>query len=130
MLLPLLYNYRCCYCSRFCRSFAYSYFVSCACTNSDIVDEWFGRTVIRSCSKLPYDVAQQAIEGRLQTAWSDTGADKMFQHLGPTNGVKVSEIVQDIVNFWNIAKVLRKKRFDGGKQDSDNNNTNHTVTCS
>lgn len=80
----------------------------------EILDEWFGRSVIKSCSKMPYDVAQQIIEGRLKQSWSDTDADKMYKDLGPSGAHTVPQIAQDVLNLQSIAVNLRKKRFENG----------------
>jgi DIS3-like exonuclease 2 len=80
----------------------------------EILDEWFGRTVIRSCSKMPYDVAQEIIEGKIKKHWSDSGADKIFKNLGPTGDHQVEGIVQDILDLHSIASHLRAGRYDVG----------------
>jgi DIS3-like exonuclease 2 len=78
----------------------------------EILEEWFGRTIIRSCSKMPYDVAQQIIEGKITKSWDDTGVDKQFANLGPVGKHSVQDIVTAVLNMQNIAKVLRKQRFE------------------
>uniref|UniRef100_A0A1A7XSY2 DIS3-like exonuclease 2 n=2 Tax=Iconisemion striatum TaxID=60296 RepID=A0A1A7XSY2_9TELE len=69
-----------------------------------ILDEWFGRSVIRSCVKLSYDHAQSLIEA----------PEKLFspEELPPVDPVHpVDEIHQAVLNLHAIAKNLRAQRF-------------------
>ncbi|XP_072047288.1 DIS3-like exonuclease 2 isoform X2 [Amphiura filiformis] len=75
--------------------------------DGEILDEWCGRTVIRSCVKLSYDHAQDLIES----------PDKQFSYEelpSITNGFKIPQIMQSVLNLNKIALNLRKKRFDDG----------------
>eukprot|EP01114_Cavostelium_apophysatum_P019410 TRINITY_DN6252_c0_g1_i2.p1 TRINITY_DN6252_c0_g1~~TRINITY_DN6252_c0_g1_i2.p1 ORF type:complete len:1327 (-),score=433.29 TRINITY_DN6252_c0_g1_i2:12-3866(-) len=85
-----------------------------------ILDEWFGRTVIRSCSKMPYDVAQYIIEGKMTKSFEEMDASKNFQNLGPVNGFSVPQIVQDVLNMQMIASSLRRQRFQDGSLAMNN----------
>ncbi|XP_060623306.2 DIS3-like exonuclease 2 isoform X2 [Anolis sagrei] len=72
-----------------------------------IIDEWFGRTVIRSCAKLSYDHAQSMIEN----------PEKEFgaQELPPISSQhSVAEVRQAVLNLHQIAKKLRSQRFEDG----------------
>lgn len=72
-----------------------------------ILSEWFGRTVIRSCVKLSYDHAQSMIEA----------PEKMFsaEELPPVDPEHpIDEIHQAVLNLHSIAKNLRAQRFSGG----------------
>ncbi|XP_070701594.1 DIS3-like exonuclease 2 isoform X2 [Pempheris klunzingeri] len=72
-----------------------------------ILNEWFGRSVIRSCVKLSYDHAQSMIEA----------PDKMFsaEELPPVAPEHpIDEIHQAVLNLHSIAKNLRAQRFSGG----------------
>lgn len=72
-----------------------------------ILSEWFGRSVIRSCVKLSYDHAQSMIEA----------PEKMFsaEELPPTDPEHpIDEIHQAVLNLHSIAKNLRAQRFSGG----------------
>uniref|UniRef100_A0A8D2KQY3 DIS3-like exonuclease 2 n=1 Tax=Varanus komodoensis TaxID=61221 RepID=A0A8D2KQY3_VARKO len=72
-----------------------------------ILDEWFGRTVIRSCAKLSYDHAQSMIEN----------PEKAFAvgELPPISSQhSVEEVRQAVLNLHRIAKQLRKQRFMDG----------------
>lgn len=86
-------------------------------TEGHIVSEWFGHTVIRSCSKMAYGVAQAMIDGQLKHAMSDAfTADelKQFPAVGPYDGHTVEEIVADVLLMHEIASRLRRRRFDTG----------------
>ncbi|XP_071109120.1 DIS3-like exonuclease 2 isoform X1 [Haliotis cracherodii] len=75
--------------------------------NGEIEDEWFGRTVIRSCVKCSYDHAQGFIENP-DREWRQ-------EELPPiTNGFVVEDIRKRVLQLDKIAKCLRKKRFDSG----------------
>ncbi|XP_043926615.1 DIS3-like exonuclease 2 isoform X2 [Protopterus annectens] len=72
-----------------------------------VLDEWFGRTIIRSCVKLSYDHAQSLIEH----------PDKQFsqEQLPPVSPEHtIDEIHLAVLNLHGIAQHLRKQRFDGG----------------
>lgn len=74
---------------------------------TQILSEWFGRSVIRSCVKLSYDHAQSMIEA----------PDKMFsaEELPPVDPEHpIDEIHQAVLNLHAIAKSLRSQRFSGG----------------
>uniref|UniRef100_A0A8C4S021 RNB domain-containing protein n=1 Tax=Erpetoichthys calabaricus TaxID=27687 RepID=A0A8C4S021_ERPCA len=72
-----------------------------------ILDEWFGRTIIRSCMKLSYSHAQSLIDN----------PDKMFpaEEMPPCSPEhSIDEIKCAVVNLHAIAKQLRAQRFEGG----------------
>lgn len=72
-----------------------------------ILSEWFGRSVIRSCAKLSYDHAQSMIEA----------PEKLFsaEELPPVDPEHpIDEIHQAVLNLHSIAKNLRTQRFTGG----------------
>lgn len=74
---------------------------------AQILSEWFGRSVIRSCVKLSYDHAQSMIEA----------PEKMFsaEELPPADPEHpIDEIHQAVLNLHSIAKNLRAQRFSGG----------------
>jgi hypothetical protein len=82
-----------------------------------IVSEWFGHSVIRSCSKMAYGVAQAMIDGQLKRALSDAfTADelKQFPAVGPYDGHTIEAIVADVLLMNDIATRLRRRRFDTG----------------
>lgn len=72
-----------------------------------ILDEWFGRSIIRSCVKLSYDDAQRMIDA----------PEKLFppDELPPIDPKHpVDEIHQAVLHLHSIAKNLRAQRFRGG----------------
>ncbi|XP_059162811.1 DIS3-like exonuclease 2 isoform X2 [Physella acuta] len=73
----------------------------------EIFDEWYGRSVIRSCVKLSYEHAQGFIE--------DPGRQWRDDELPPiTNSFTASDIVTKVLLLNKIAVNLRKQRFDNG----------------
>jgi DIS3-like exonuclease 2 len=83
--------------------------------NGNVIDEWFGRTVIRSCCRMSYEVAQLILEGKIKNSWPDAlKPEQIHRELGPDGRHIVREIVQDILNLGAIAKNLRSSRFANG----------------
>lgn len=86
--------------------------------SGEIVDEWFGRTVIRSCCKLSYDVAQGIIDGKADTArfpatWDGTaGAEFLTEDTVVRAPHTTAEVAASIGAVARIARALRRKRFD------------------
>lgn len=76
-------------------------------TEGDIVDEWFGRSVISSCVKLSYEDAQVMIENP-QKQW-DTND---FPHI--SGKFTKEDIVKRVIKLNTIAQQLREKRFKKG----------------
>ncbi|KAM6152350.1 DIS3-like exonuclease 2 [Erethizon dorsatum] len=76
-------------------------------SEAKILDEWFGQTIIRSCTKLSYEHAQSMIE---------RPAEKIpEQELPPISPEHSSEEVhQAVLNLHRIAKRLRQQRFANG----------------
>ncbi|CAO1632312.1 unnamed protein product [Parajaminaea phylloscopi] len=79
--------------------------------NSDarIVDSWFGRTVIKSCSQLAYSDAQSVI---------DTGSLPEGKEI--TGGHSRETVTQDIKTLHDLAQVMRRRRFAEGALRIDN----------
>lgn len=72
-----------------------------------ILDEWFGRTVICSCAKLSYDHAQSMIEN----------PEKVFPaaELPPISPRhSVDGVRRAVLGLHRIAKQLRRQRFVDG----------------
>ena len=65
---------------------------------------WFGKTVIRSCVKMSYEIAQKLIDG---VEWGNIYPDFTPEQPVPT-------ILANLGVFYKISKSLRKKRFDNG----------------
>ncbi|KAG2422037.1 hypothetical protein HXX76_016317 [Chlamydomonas incerta] len=70
-----------------------------------IKSTWFGRSVIRSCTKLSYPLVQAMIEGRF-----DPATCPVQLHGGAT----WDEVVGDSLALWGLAKQMRAARFAGG----------------
>ncbi|XP_036029080.1 DIS3-like exonuclease 2 isoform X2 [Onychomys torridus] len=72
-----------------------------------ILEEWFGRTVIRSCTKLSYDHAQSMIENPTEKI-----PEEELPPISPEHSSK--EVQQAVLNLHSIAKQLRQQRFVDG----------------
>nr|XP_033814118.1 DIS3-like exonuclease 2 [Geotrypetes seraphini] len=72
-----------------------------------ILDEWFGRSIIHSCVKLSYDHAQSMID--YPNKWFSR---EELPPISPQH--PLDEIRQAILNLHQIARNLRKQRFDDG----------------
>ncbi|XP_012583594.1 PREDICTED: DIS3-like exonuclease 2 [Condylura cristata] len=72
-----------------------------------ILDEWFGRTVIRSCTKLSYEHAQSMIESPAGEIPATELPPLSPEHTG-------EEVHRAVLNLHAIAKELRRQRFAGG----------------
>nr|CAG4650070.1 EOG090X047D [Sida crystallina] len=68
----------------------------------EIQEEWFGRSVIRSCVKLSYDHAQAVIEGRTDIDWP------------VIHGQSLEDVVKSIEVLQSVAGHLRAKRVRQG----------------
>ncbi|MEJ1272141.1 DIS3 like 3'-5' exoribonuclease 2 [Cricetulus griseus] len=72
-----------------------------------ILEEWFGRTVIRSCTKLSYDHAQSMIENPTEKL-----PEEELPPVSPEHSSE--EVHQAVLNLHSIAKQLRQQRFVDG----------------
>ncbi len=79
--------------------------------NAEIIDEWFGKTIIRSCSKLTYEIAQLAIEGKIKDEWTPE-LKQRANIIGPFNGFTVQEMVDDILALQHLATIRKKQRIE------------------
>lgn len=80
-----------------------------------IIDEWFGRTVIKSCVKLAYEQAQDMIDRPDDISWIEEGAN--MPKLYNFDWTRISKSV----NLLNkIAQNIRAKRFEDGALKIDN----------
>ncbi|KAE8269781.1 hypothetical protein A4X09_0g2548 [Tilletia walkeri] len=90
-----------------------------------VIGTWHGRTVIRSCAKLAYADAQEAIEGRsvpeakVQKFSAGEGDDDE-DAIANAAPIGASEIASDIRQLHDLAQKLRKRRFDNGALKIDN----------
>ncbi|GFS29599.1 ribonuclease II/R family protein [Actinidia rufa] len=77
----------------------------------EIVDQWIGRTVVRSCCKLSYENAQDIIDGLFDVegfSASEDGLPKLHDHFD------WSDVVRSVKSLHDISKILKEKRFDDG----------------
>lgn len=81
--------------------------LSTVCLSLQILEEWFGRTVIRSCTKLSYDHAQSMIENPTEKV-----PEEELPPISPEHSSK--EVQQAVLNLHSIAKQLRQQRFVDG----------------
>lgn len=72
-----------------------------------ILDEWFGRTVICSCVKLSYDHAQSMIDSPGKVLSPEELPPVSPQH-------SIAEIQEAVLNLHRVAQRLRKQRFTEG----------------
>ncbi|XP_006207950.2 DIS3-like exonuclease 2 isoform X1 [Vicugna pacos] len=72
-----------------------------------IIDEWFGRTIIRSCTKLSYEHAQSMIESPTKSVPKEELPPISPEHTR-------EEVHRAVLNLHGIAKELRKQRFVDG----------------
>ncbi|GAB1285189.1 DIS3-like exonuclease 2 [Apodemus speciosus] len=72
-----------------------------------ILEEWFGRTIIRSCTKLSYDHAQSMIENPTEKI-----PEEELPPISPEHSIE--EVHQAVLNLHSIAKQLRRQRFVDG----------------
>ncbi|XP_043558224.1 DIS3-like exonuclease 2 isoform X2 [Chiloscyllium plagiosum] len=72
-----------------------------------ILSQWYGRTIIRSCVKLSYNHAQSIIEDPKKIFTPDELPPVSPEHC-------IADIKTAVINLHNIAKHLRRQRFDDG----------------
>ncbi|XP_022090371.1 DIS3-like exonuclease 2 [Acanthaster planci] len=73
----------------------------------EILDEWCGRSVIRSCVKMSYDHAQGII--------AEPERERGEEEMPPiANGFSISDVAQGVLRLNKIAQNLRQKRLDDG----------------
>lgn len=74
-----------------------------------IIDEWFGRTIIKSCVKLSYEQAQDMIDNPNDLSWiqEDVNMPKLVSF-------DWKHIANSVVLLNKIAQNMRNKRFEDG----------------
>jgi DIS3-like exonuclease 2 len=80
-----------------------------------IIDEWFGKTVIKSCAKLSYEQAQDLIDSPDDISWIKE--DVNMPRLKSFDWNRISKAV---VLLNRIAQNMRSKRFNDGALRIDN----------
>ncbi|ESO12803.1 hypothetical protein HELRODRAFT_63728, partial [Helobdella robusta] len=73
----------------------------------EILDEWFGRTVIRSCVKLSYSHAQGFIDNP-KKIWNENELPEI------ANGFTIPDVVSKVLQLYQISKCLKEKRVKSG----------------
>ncbi|ORY94051.1 hypothetical protein BCR43DRAFT_443784 [Syncephalastrum racemosum] len=71
-------------------------------SEGNVLDTWFGRSIIKSCAKLAYDDAQNVIEGK--------GLPEPVAIMDYPR----KEVEDAITHLYKLSKCMRKRRFDGG----------------
>ncbi|GMP79331.1 hypothetical protein CsSME_00034919 [Camellia sinensis var. sinensis] len=77
----------------------------------EILDQWIGRTVIKSCCKLSYENAQAIIDGLFNVGSFSTLEDGCPQLHGQ---FEWSDVIRSVESLHVISKTLKAKRFDDG----------------
>lgn len=72
-----------------------------------VYEEWFGRSVINSCIKMSYDIAQDMVDIP-ERDWKVHELPTVF------NKAPVSDISWAVNKMMQIARNMRKRRFDSG----------------
>mmetsp|Transcript_19664 Transcript_19664/g.34248 ORF Transcript_19664/g.34248 Transcript_19664/m.34248 type:complete len:1170 (-) Transcript_19664:203-3712(-) len=80
---------------------------------------WFGRTVIRSCARLEYSLAQRMVDGVVTENSVDTGNPEDPEcwpdRRAPAEPITKAQVIEDVRNLSRIAMSRRKMRFDKSK---------------
>jgi DIS3-like exonuclease 2 len=74
--------------------------------NGDILSEWFGRTIIKSCVKLSYEHAQIVIDGL------DKNDEQKFPAI--SERFSLEDVKDSVLNLYEISKNLRARRYANG----------------
>ena len=77
-------------------------------------DVWYGRTVIKSCSRLDYATAQNIIDGKVATGEKE--AQPLFwpKSRQPTGGHSIDKVADDVRLMHKVAMARRALRFQNG----------------
>src|SRR5690606_6425956 len=68
----------------------------------------FERTVVRSCSKLNYEVAQKIIDGKIKNV------EDMPSAFAALDGHSTDDLIQDVQKLHKLTQKLRKLRLMNG----------------
>lgn len=75
----------------------------------DIRRVWYGRTIIRSCYKLSYEVAQQLLDGDLEPLNTDPELQPVSQ-----DSTKLASLLWAIRKLTEVARAVRTRRDMSG----------------
>lgn len=79
----------------------------------------FCRSIIRSRAKLSYEHAQSFIEGH--TSWESANTNgKNLKPVELSDGISEVEIKETVLQLWDLAKTIRKRRYDNGALSLNN----------
>ncbi|KAJ1908881.1 hypothetical protein IWQ60_011477, partial [Tieghemiomyces parasiticus] len=70
---------------------------------AEVVDVWFGRTVIHSCCRLAYEQAQHVVEG-----------NPLDPAIAVHDGHAAADVAADITRLFGLSRLLRERRFRNG----------------
>ncbi|KAL7522669.1 hypothetical protein ACHAWX_007355 [Stephanocyclus meneghinianus] len=75
---------------------------------------WYGRTVIKSCSRLDYATAQNIIDKKVATGEKQVDETLWPKSRQPTGGHTIDEVAADVRLMHKVAMARRKLRFENG----------------
>lgn len=78
--------------------------------SGEVLDRWICRTVIRSCCKLSYELAQDIIDGTFDSQHFQVSGDCSSFH----GRLELNDVVDSVKCLHEISKTLKQRRFDGG----------------
>jgi|EP00505_MAST-04D_sp_SCG-Rhode-Island_P002504 DIS3-like exonuclease 2 len=84
--------------------------------NGEMVDTepWYGRTIIRSCCKLDYGLAQNMIDGKVSSGDVECNTGAWPINRQPTGGHPAEGIIHDVRALHTVAMARRRRRFGSG----------------
>ena len=77
-------------------------------------DVWYGRTVIKSCSRLDYATAQNIIDGKVATGEQEPNPLFWPKSRQPTGGHSIDKVAADVRLMHKVAMARRALRFQNG----------------
>ncbi|XAR55591.1 Exoribonuclease II [Bertholletia excelsa] len=77
----------------------------------EVLDQWVGRTVIRSCCKLSYENVQDIIDGLFDNKNPNSSKDGFPQIHGD---FECSDVIKCVKSLCEISRTLKDKRFNNG----------------
>ena len=77
-------------------------------------DVWYGRTVIKSCSRLDYATAQNIIDGKVANGEKVVDETLWPRSRQPTGGHTIDDVAADVRLMHKVAMARRKLRFENG----------------
>ncbi|XP_028085092.1 DIS3-like exonuclease 2 isoform X1 [Camellia sinensis] len=77
----------------------------------ELLEQWIGRTVVRSCCKLSYEHAQDIIDGLFDVGSFSTSKNGFPQLHGD---FQWSDVIRSVKRLHEISQTLKEKRFNDG----------------